>query len=68
MYTEDVGELTREMPYTFLNISGDSFTAEVSYRIEPGEPYFQDLRERWSVALRAAHTAIPRPPYRGPAE
>ena len=36
----------------------------VNYRIEPGEPYFQDLRERWSTALRAAHIAIPRPPYR----
>ena len=29
----------------------------------PGEPYFHDLRERWSAALRAAHLAIPRPPY-----
>jgi putative proteasome-type protease len=35
----------------------------LSYRIEPGEPYFHDLRERWSSALRAAHIAIPRPPY-----
>ena len=34
------------------------------YRIEPGEPYFHDLRERWSAALRAAHISIPRPPYR----
>lgn len=33
------------------------------YRIEPGEPYFTDLRERWSTALRAAHIGIPRPPY-----
>ena len=33
------------------------------YRIEPGEPYFTDLRERWSAALRAAHIGIPRPPY-----
>ena len=40
---------------------------EVNYRIEPGEPYFQDLRERWSGALRAAHIAIPRPPYRSAA-
>jgi len=31
--------------------------------VEPGEPYFHDLRERWSAALRAAHMAIPRPPY-----
>ena len=33
------------------------------YRIEATEPYFHDLRERWSSALRAAHLAIPRPPY-----
>ncbi len=37
---------------------------ELNYRIEPGEPYFSDLRERWSAALRAAHAEIPRPPYR----
>ena len=35
----------------------------VIYRIEPGEPYFHDLRERWSAALRSAHMNIPRPPY-----
>ena len=40
---------------------------EVNQRIEAGEPYFHDLRERWSAALRAAHKAIPRPPY-GPEE
>jgi len=27
------------------------------------EPYFHDLRSRWSAALRAAHQNIPRPPY-----
>ena len=37
--------------------------AELAYRIEPGEPYFHDLSERWSAALRAAHMGIPRPPY-----
>jgi putative proteasome-type protease len=42
----------------------DTCNAEVNYRIEADEPYFQDLRERWSGALRAAHMAIPRPPYR----
>ena len=30
---------------------------------EVDEPYFHDLRERWSAALRAAHKGIPRPPY-----
>ena len=39
---------------------------EVNHRIDAGESYFHDLRERWSAALRAAHRAIPRPPY-GPA-
>ena len=52
------------MPLDILVARSDAFQAELSYRIEPGEPYFQDLRERWSAALRAAHIAIPRPPYR----
>ncbi|GJE28367.1 peptidase [Methylobacterium organophilum] len=41
----------------------DALDLEVNYRIEAGESYFHDLRERWSAALRAAHRAIPRPPY-----
>ena len=52
------------LPIDILVVRRDSCDAEVTYRIEPGEPYFQDLRERWSAALRAAHNAIPRPPYR----
>jgi putative proteasome-type protease len=54
------------LPIDILIVRRDSCNAEVDYRIEPGEPYFQDLRERWSAALRAAHNAIPRPPYRSP--
>jgi putative proteasome-type protease len=53
------------LPIDILVARRDALNAEVNYRIEPGEPYFQDLRERWSGALRAAHMAIPRPPYRG---
>jgi putative proteasome-type protease len=56
------------LPIDLLVTHRDSYKAEVNYRIEPGEPYFQDLRERWSAALRAAHIAITRPPYRSPAE
>jgi putative proteasome-type protease len=56
------------LPIDILVTHRDSYAGEVNYRIEPGEPYFQDLRERWSAALRAAHIAIPRPPYRRPAE
>jgi len=53
------------MPIDVLVARRDACDAELSYRIEPGEPYFHDLRERWSAALRAAHIAIPRPPYAG---
>jgi putative proteasome-type protease len=52
------------LPIDLLVARRDTCNPEVTYRIEPGEPYFQDLRERWSGALRAAHIAIPRPPYR----
>ncbi len=51
------------MPIDLLVVRRDACEAELIYRIEPGEPYFTDLRERWSAALRAAHIAIPRPPY-----
>jgi putative proteasome-type protease len=54
------------LPIDILVVRRDACAPEVNYRIEPGEPYFQDLRERWSTALRAAHMAIPRPPYRSP--
>jgi putative proteasome-type protease len=50
-------------PIDILTIRRDKLAAELSYRIEIGDPYFHDLRERWSAALRAAHMAIPRPPY-----
>jgi putative proteasome-type protease len=52
------------LPIDILVARRDTCNSEVNYRIEQGEPYFQDLRERWSGALRAAHMAIPRPPYR----
>jgi putative proteasome-type protease len=53
------------LPIDVVVIRRDTYDAELNYRIEADEPYFQDLRERWSAALRAAHMAIPRPPYRG---
>jgi putative proteasome-type protease len=52
------------MPLDVMVARRDVCDAELTYRIEPGESYFADLRERWSAALRAAHIAIPRPPYR----
>ncbi|MBI1204925.1 MAG: peptidase [Rhodopseudomonas sp.] len=55
------------LPIDLMVARRDTCSAEVNYRIEPGEPYFQDLRERWSAALREAHLSIPRPPYGNPA-
>jgi putative proteasome-type protease len=51
------------LPIDLAVIRRDTLGIELNYRIMPGEPYFTDLRERWSAALRAAHIAIPRPPY-----
>src|SRR5512136_2804793 len=37
------------MPLDVLVVRRDACEAELSYRIEPEEPYFQDLRHRWSA-------------------
>ena len=55
------------LPIDIITIPRDTQQASIVHRIEAGEPYFHDLRERWSAALRAAHTAIPLPPYGGAA-
>jgi len=52
------------LPIDFLVMRRDAIIPEVEHRIEAGEPYFHDLRERWSAALRKAHNDIPTPPYR----
>ncbi len=51
------------LPIDLAVIRRDALSSELTYRVEASEPYFHDLRERWSSALRAAHLAIPRPPY-----
>jgi putative proteasome-type protease len=53
------------MPIDLAVLGRDKLAPELVHRIEPGEPYFHDLRERWSAALRKAHQDIPRPPYGG---
>jgi len=55
------------LPIDLIVLRRDAQGPELNRRIEAGEPYFHDLRERWSAALRAAHMAIPRPPYEPPA-
>jgi putative proteasome-type protease len=54
------------LPIDLMTIQRDAIRVELNYRIEAAEPYFHDLRERWSAALRAAHKAIPDPPYNQP--
>jgi putative proteasome-type protease len=51
------------LPIDILVLRKDQVVPELNRRIEASEPYFHDLRKRWSAALRAAHMAIPRPPY-----
>ena len=52
------------LPLDLTVIRRDSLRAETHSRIEVDDPDFRDLGERWSAALRAAHLAIPPPPYR----
>jgi putative proteasome-type protease len=54
------------LPVDLAVLRRDAATLELNRRIEAGEPYFHDLRERWSYALRKAHMDIPRPPYGPP--
>jgi putative proteasome-type protease len=51
------------LPIDLVVIRRDGLATDVTYRIDASEPYFHDLRERWSSALRAAHLGIPPPPY-----
>ena len=52
------------LPIDVLVARTDTCEADLNHRIEAGEPYFHDLRSRWSAALRQAHQNIPRPPYK----
>jgi putative proteasome-type protease len=51
------------LPIDMVVLRRDEIDPEVNMRIEAGDPYFHDLRERWSAALRKAHNDIPMPPY-----
>lgn len=51
------------LPVDFVMLRRGEPAWSLNRRIEAAEPYFHDLRERWSHALRRAHMDIPRPPY-----
>ena len=51
------------LPLDIAVIPRDALAITISRRIENGDPYFRNLSERWSSALRAAHMDIPSPPW-----
>jgi putative proteasome-type protease len=62
------GLISMDSTIDVLVVRSDACDADLNHRIEAGEPYFHDLRSRWSAALRAAHQNIPRPPYKNEKE
>lgn len=50
-------------PIDIILLRRNALRLDVSTRIEANDPYFRDLRDRWSKALRDAHMGIPAPPY-----
>jgi putative proteasome-type protease len=55
--------LTVGLPVDLLVYRRDELKLEVRRRITDTDPYFRDLRDRWSTALREAYRAIPRPDW-----
>jgi putative proteasome-type protease len=51
------------LPIDLMVAPGAASEPIVSRRIEADDPYFRDLGERWSGALKAALAAIPEPRY-----
>ena len=51
------------LPLDVLVAKRGQFDADLDYRISATEPYYRDLRDSWSKALRAASAAIPVPTY-----
>jgi putative proteasome-type protease len=51
------------LPIDIAVLPRNTQKTETTARIDSSDAYFRNLREQWSSALRAAHIAIPRPPY-----
>ena len=51
------------LPVDLVVYRKDALRSALAFRIERDEPYFNEIRQRWSDALRQAHLAIPRPPW-----
>jgi putative proteasome-type protease len=55
--------LTVGLPVDLLIYRNDALVVELERRITESDPYFRMISERWSVALRDAYRAIPRPDW-----
>ena len=53
------------MPLDLLVLRRDALKPELVHRIGPDDPYFRELGERWSAALREGLHALPDVPWRG---
>ncbi len=51
------------LPIDIALLRRGALNCEVNTRIDVSDAYFRDLRDSWSKALKAAHMAIPAPPY-----
>ena len=50
-------------PLDVLVLKRDVLTPSLEHRIGADDPYWRDLTQRWADAIKAAHEAIPTPPY-----
>ena len=55
--------LTVGLPVDLLVYRRDAIKIDIRRRIGEDDPYFRQLREQWSTALRDAYRAIPRPDW-----
>jgi len=51
------------LPIDIAVLKRGTLELQLDHRIDNVDPYFHDLRDRWSAALRQAHLNIPAPPY-----
>jgi putative proteasome-type protease len=55
--------LTVGLPIDLLVYRRDALKVGLRRRITEDDPYFREVRDRWSTALREAYRAIPRPDW-----
>ncbi len=51
------------LPLDLLIMRRDSFTTETRRSIDENDPYFREIRQRWSSSLREAIATLPNVPY-----